>query len=88
MLLPAVDACRPREAVKAVRVMRPMMRPVSVKEVEKAADTARKRNCLSRTAGRYTVGRAYLVCTVSEPRVSPAICGPLFLKKKRNILVN
>ena len=22
--------------------------------------------------------RAYLVCTVSEPRVSPAICGPFF----------
>ena len=23
--------------------------------------------------------RAYLVCTVSEPRVSPAICGPFFI---------
>ena len=34
MLLPAVDACRPREAVKAVRVMRPVRH-----KVEEAADT-------------------------------------------------
>ena len=26
--------------------------------------------------------RAYLVCTVSEPRVSPAICGPFFFLAK------
>ena len=25
--------------------------------------------------------RAYLVCSVSEPRVSPAICGPFFLDR-------